>query len=339
MSEEQISLEKYTKTTLEEKGIFLKKSLGQNFLINQNIIDRIIEVSEVNEDDIVLEIGPGIGALTRSLVKVARHVIAVEVDERFIDILRVELADFNNITIIHEDILKLNIDDLIKETITKIKYEDNFKNKEKDKFKKDEINTKKEKYNIKVVANLPYYISTPVLTKLIDSKSIEKIYIMLQKELAERFLSQTGKRESGGITYFISYYMETKKELNVSKNNFKPVPKVDSQIISLKRRNYHKLVKDEELLFKLIQIGFMQRRKTYLNNIKSYINNNKSSKKYINKQKEIAYSKKNIKDEVQFQYNITIEKMNDIFTKLNIPYTARAEEITLDQYIDIVNLY
>lgn len=324
MTEEKVSLEKYTRTILEEKGIFLKKSLGQNFLINQNIIDRIIEVSEVNKNDIILEIGPGIGALTRSLVKVAGHVIAVEIDERFIDVLRVDLADFDNITIIHNDILKLDIDELIKEIIEKIE--------DKDKSSGNKDSSEKEKYNIKVVANLPYYISTPVLTKLIESNSVQEIYIMLQKELAERFLSQTGTRESSSITYYISYYMDTKKELNVSKNNFKPIPKVDSQIISLKRRDYLKSVKDEELLFKLIQIGFMQRRKTYLNNIKSFIKSNKVE----NNNDKIENKKEETKDKVQ--YNITVEKLEDIFIKLNIPPTIRAEEIILDQYIDIVNL-
>ena len=262
MIEEKISLEKYTKTTLEEKGIFLKKSLGQNFLINQNIIDRIIEVSEVNKNDIVLEIGPGIGALTKSLVMHAKHVIAIEIDDRFIDVLNRELNKYDNFTVVHNDVLKLNLDELIEKTIKKIE----------SKINEGGVELNKQKYNIKVVANLPYYISTPVLIKLIESKKIEKIYIMLQKELAERFLAQTGTRASSSITYYISYYTDIKKEINISKNNFKPVPKVDSQVISLKKREYFKKAKNEEILFKLIQIGFMQRRKTYLNNIKNFSN-------------------------------------------------------------------
>ena len=309
MIEEKISLEKYTKTTLEEKGIFLKKSLGQNFLINQNIIDRIIEVSEVNKNDIVIEIGPGIGALTKSLVMLAAHVIAIEIDDRFIDVLNKELNKHDNFTVVHNDVLKLNLDELIEETIKKIE----------SKTDEDETELNKQRYNIKVVANLPYYISTPVLIKLIESKKIEKIYIMLQKELAERFLAQTGTRASSSITYYISYYTDIKKEIDISKNNFKPVPKVDSQVISLKKREYFKKAKNEEILFKLIQIGFMQRRKTYLNNIKNFSNSKNKSK-----------SKEDL--------SITTEKIEKIFIKLNIPITIRAEEITLDQYIEITNL-
>ena len=309
MIEEKISLEKYTKTTLEEKGIFLKKSLGQNFLINQNIIDRIIEVSEVNKNDIVLEIGPGIGALTKSLVMHAKHVIAIEIDDRFIDVLNRELNKYDNFTVVHNDVLKLNLDELIEKTIKKIE----------SKINEGGVELNKQKYNIKVVANLPYYISTPVLIKLIESKKIEKIYIMLQKELAERFLAQTGTRASSSITYYISYYTDIKKEINISKNNFKPVPKVDSQVISLKKREYFKKAKNEEILFKLIQIGFMQRRKTYLNNIKNFSNSKNKSK-----------SKEDL--------SITTEKIEKIFIKLNIPFIIRAEEITLDQYIEITNL-
>ncbi len=311
MIEEKISLEKYTKTTLEEKGIFLKKSLGQNFLINQNIIDRIIEVSEVNKNDIVLEIGPGIGALTKSLVMHAKHVIAIEIDDRFIDVLNRELNKYDNFTVVHNDVLKLNIDELIEKTIKKIE----------SKINEGGVELNKQKYNIKVVANLPYYISTPVLIKLIESKKIEKIYIMLQKELAERFLAQTGTRASSSITYYISYYTDIKKEINISKNNFKPVPKVDSQVISLKKREYFKKAKNEEILFKLIQIGFMQRRKTYLNNIKNFSN-----------------SKNQIKIKSKDDLSITTEKIEKIFIKLNIPFIIRAEEITLDQYIEITNL-
>lgn len=292
---ENLSLEKYTKKILLENGIQLKKSLGQNFLVNQNIIDRIIEVSNIDKNDIVLEIGPGIGALTKTLVKYAKHVIAIEIDKRFISVLEEQLSDYDNFTLINEDVLKTDIDQIIK-------------NKLKD------LDIDNSKYNIKVVANLPYYISTQILIKLIESEKIEEIYIMLQKELAERFSNKTGTRDSGSITYYISYYTDVRKEINISKNNFKPIPKVDSQVISLKKRAYYKDVKDIDLLFELIRIGFMQRRKTYLNNIKSYISKNKENKSKINTE------------------NISrILKENDL--SLNI----RAEEINLDQYIDIAN--
>ena len=310
MDKTELSLEKYTKIILEENGIFLKKNLGQNFLINQNIIDRIIEVSNISENDIVLEIGPGIGALTKTLVKHAKHVIAVEIDKRFINVLNNTLKSFNNFTLINEDILKIDIDQLILDIINKLKEEE--LKEDKDKTNRKNIN---KKYNIKVVANLPYYISTPILINLIKSEKIEKIYIMLQKELAERFSSKTGTRDSSSITYYISYYTEVKKEINISRNNFKPVPKVDSQVISFKKRKYEKEVKDEELLFKLIKIGFMQRRKTYLNNFKSY-------------------SKLQNKDE----FKISVDDINKIFIKLGIDLNVRAEQITLDQYIDIVNM-
>lgn len=303
MVEEKISLEKYTKKILEEKGILLKKSLGQNFLIHQNIIDKIIDVSNITKKDIVLEIGPGIGALTKSLVKHASHVIAIEIDKRFIDILNNELKEYDNFTLINDDVLKIDIDQVIKECIIKI-----------NKVKSSDASKVDKKFNIKVVANLPYYISTPVLIQLIESNIIEEIYIMLQKELAERFLSETGTRDSSSITYYISYYTDVKKEINISKNNFKPIPKVDSQVISLKKRDYYKKVKDEELLFKLIQIGFMQRRKTYLNNIKSYEKN-------------------------KVNPDITLKEIEKIFLKLDISPTIRAEEIPLAKYIEIANLF
>lgn len=295
--EEKISLEKYTKTVLDEQKIFLKKSLGQNFLININIIDRILEVSNISKDDLVIEIGPGIGSLTRELVKHANHVLAIEIDKRFIEVLNRELIDYSNFTLINDDALKIDIDKLIKE----IKEKSNSKN-----------------LKVKVVANLPYYISTPILIKLIQSKEIEEIYIMLQKELAERFSSKTGIRESGSITYYISYYTEVKKLMNVSRNNFKPAPNVDSQVISLIKRDYPKKANNEDLLFELVRIGFMQRRKTYFNNIKNYKGNGKVEKDYINK--------------------INVVNIEKIFNKLDIPLNIRAEGIDLDQYIDIANM-
>lgn len=299
MENKKISLEKYTKNILKENGILLKKSLGQNFLINQNIIDRIIEISNISKEDIVLEIGPGIGALSRSLIKYAAHVIAIEIDSRFINILNNNFKSFDNFTLINKDVLEVDIDELINNVIEKIKDKD-----------KNNSEFKNKKFNIKVVANLPYYISTPILINLIKSKKIEEIYIMLQKELADRFTSKTGTRNSSSITYYISYYTDVKKEINISKNNFKPIPKVNSQVISLKKRDYIKKVKSEEILFDLIKIGFMQRRKTYLNNIKNYVK----------------------------EFNKTLEDFKNVFIKLGINLNVRAEEITLDQYIDIVNI-
>ncbi len=300
---ENLSLEKYTKQTLESKGIILKKSLGQNFLINQNVIDRIVEVANVDENDIVLEIGPGIGALTKSLLKNAKHVIAIEIDKRFISILEDNFSDYDNFTLINEDVLKLDLDQVINDVIKSL--------------------GNNEKYNIKVVANLPYYISSQVLIKLIEVNIIEEIYIMLQKELGERFSSKTGTRESSSITYYISYFTDIEKEINISKNNFKPIPKIDSQVLSFKKRPYHKKVVDEKLLFTLIQSGFKQRRKTLLNNIKSFENEYNRSKK---EDANTNLSKINSNN---------IEKaLRSLDLKLNI----RAEEIDLDQYIKIINL-
>lgn len=297
---EEISLERYTKNILKENSIFLKKCLGQNFLINQNIIDRIIEVANISKDDLVLEIGSGIGALTKSLLKYAKHVIAIEIDKRFINILKNNFSSLNNFTLINDDILNVDIDKIINEEINKIQ---------------DETNVNRKKLNIKVVANLPYYISTPILTNLIKSEEVKEIYIMLQKELAERFTSKTGTRNSSSITYYISYYTDVKKEINISKNNFKPIPKVDSQVISFVKRKYLKQVKDEELLFKLIKIGFIQRRKTYINNFKSYTKNSKNN-----------------------NIDITVDDIKKVFLKLGIKLEIRAEELSLDQYIDITNL-
>ncbi|HET7629499.1 MAG TPA: 16S rRNA (adenine(1518)-N(6)/adenine(1519)-N(6))-dimethyltransferase RsmA [Bacillales bacterium] len=233
-----------TKALLREHGLSLKKSLGQNFLIDAAVLDRITEVLQLSSGDGVLEIGPGIGALTQQLARRADRVVAVEIDERMVKVLRCLFADEERVTVIHEDFLKVDLNDLISEQ-----------------FKPGQ--------RVTVAANLPYYITTPILLKLVHSGlSFEKIVVMVQKEVAERIAASPGDKNYGSLSIAVQYYAHASTALTVPKTAFLPNPKVDSAVLALVMRPDPAVeVADEDFFFKVVRNAFKQRRKTIYNNL------------------------------------------------------------------------
>ena len=229
-------------------GIRPAKSLGQNFLIDEDIIAAIVEGSGIRKDTLVIEIGPGTGALTLPLAEKAGRVVAVELDERVIPGLRVKTYSLGNVEIIHDDILKVDLKSLIQENL--------------------------EKYGLKevrIVGNLPYYITTPIIMKLLESGTgAASITAMMQKEVGDRIAAEPGTKLSGAITYSVHYYADVTEITDVGRECFYPVPKVDSVVLRLDiRENCPVEVEDEELFFRCIKAGFSQRRKTILNSLMS----------------------------------------------------------------------
>ena len=230
-----------TNMLLNQYGLRANKKLGQNFLINQQIIDEIIEKSQITKEDTVLEIGPGLGSLTKALMQKAKRVIAVELDENMVNILKNRFNN-ENLEIINEDILKIDL---------------------------NEITNKYGK--IKVVANLPYYITTPIVMKLLEEEySIESITVMVQKEVGERLCAEPGSKDFGAVTVGVNYYSKSKIIIDVPKDNFMPVPEVDSCVIKLDILSEPPIdVKDKKRFFRLVKAAFSQRRKTINNSLAS----------------------------------------------------------------------
>lgn len=233
---------KETMFILKKYNISASKSLGQNFLIDDNVIENIVESANITKEDLVIEIGPGLGTLTARLLEKAKKVIAIELDNRMIKILNDRFSLYENFELINEDILKVNLEELIS----------------KNKIEK-----------VKVVANLPYYITTPIIMKLLEDKlEIESITVMVQKEVAKRLTAKPGDKLSGAITYSVNYYCEPEEVIIVPNSSFIPEPEVESEVIKLNLREKPPVeVENEELFFKLIKASFMQRRKTLINGI------------------------------------------------------------------------
>lgn len=232
----------YTKAVLEAHGFSFQKKYGQNFLINQGVLDDIIEAAGITKDDFVLEIGPGIGTMTQRLCEEAREVVAVEIDKTLIPILDDTLSTYKNWTVINEDILKVDIKKLA-----------------------DEKNAGKP---IKVVANLPYYITTPIIMGLFESHvPLESITIMVQKEVADRMNEGPGSKEYGALSLAVQYYSTPQLVCVVPPGCFMPQPKVESTVITLKCHDKPPVECDERLLFKIIRASFNQRRKTLQNGL------------------------------------------------------------------------
>lgn len=249
-----------TKFIMKKYNIKAKKELGQNFLINKEVIDKIISSSEIDEDDLVIEIGPGLGTLTKYLLEKAKKVICIELDKKMIKILRERFSLYENFELLNQDILKVDLNNLIKTE------------KETNKIK-----------NVKVVANLPYYITTPIIMKLLEEKlDLESITVMVQKEVADRLITIPGKKDTGAITYTVYYYAKGEDILEVPKNSFLPEPEVTSKVINLKIRKEEPVkVKNKEVMFRIIKCAFMQRRKTLLNsltNTRVFINKEEGEK-------------------------------------------------------------
>lgn len=273
-----------TKFILKKYNISANKKLGQNFLIDDNIINEIIDSSNVNKNDLIIEIGPGLGTLTAKLLENAGKVIAIELDDRMIKILSDRFKLYDNFTLIHNDVLKIDLNQIIKENIENLN-------------------------NVKVVANLPYYITTPIIMKLLEDRvNIQSITVMVQKEVAERITATPGDKLSGAITYSIDYYVEAKEVAFVSKECFMPSPEVDSEVIKLTLRDKPKVnVVNEELFFKIIKASFSQRRKTLLNGLaNSGIINNK-------------------------------EKLKEILEDMGLNLEIRGEKLSIEQFADLAD--
>ncbi len=280
------SLYNETKFILNKYGIHANKSLGQNFLINNEVVSTIIESADISNKDLVIEIGPGLGTLTSRLLEKAGKVICVELDDRMIKILEDRFKLYNNFELIHNDVLKVDLNKIIEENL-------------------ENSNLK----TAKIVANLPYYITTPIIMKLLEEKlNIETITVMIQKEVADRLVALPGTKNAGAITYSVYYYADAIKIIDVERNSFIPEPNVTSTVIQLKIRKESLLqVENEELMFKIIKQAFMQRRKTLVNALSNLaIFNNK-------------------------------EEIIQLLKELNINEKVRGEALTIEQYAKITN--
>ena len=273
-----MDLREETIAILNKYGLSANKKLGQNFLINESIIYDIVKKANVTKEDVVIEIGPGLGSLTKELINNAKKVIAIELDPNMIDILKSRFGIFDNFEVIYGDVLKIDLEELIKG------YD-----------------------SVKVVANLPYYITTPIIMKLLEDKlKIKSITVMVQKEVGERICATHKDKEYGAITVSVQYYSEPQIIIDVPKENFLPAPEVDSCVIRLDMREKPLVsLKDEKLFFRLVKGAFTQRRKT--------INNS------------LTCSGKS-KEEIMAALN-----------KLGIDSKLRAENLSIQQYADIAN--
>lgn len=285
-----MQVQEETKFILNKYKIQANKNLGQNFLVNDNVISEIIEAADIGERDLVIEIGPGLGVLTNRLLQNAYKVIAIELDEKMVQIITDRFKLYENLEIINQDILKVDLNKLI--------YEKRKEAKEKG------INIE----GVKIVANLPYYISTPIIIKLLEERlNIDSIIVMVQKEVAERLTASPGTRIAGAITYMVDYYTTSKKIIEVEKESFIPSPKVDSEVIELEIRKDSKIkVENEKELFDLIQKSFMQRRKTLVNVLVNY--------KFVQSKEDAI----------------------EILNKLEIDENVRGEALNLEQYSQIL---
>ena len=267
------------KDILHRHGFTFSKALGQNFLINPSVCPRMAELSGAGEGVGVIEIGPGIGVLTNELCQLADKVVAVELDKRLIPVLGETLAEYDNVKVINADVLELDLNKLI---------EDEFPGME-----------------VVICANLPYYITSPVIMKLLEDKlPITAITVMVQKEAAQRICAPVGSRESGAVTVSVNYYAEPSLQFHVSAGSFMPAPKVDSAVIRLDVRKEPPVITDEEKFFKVVKAAFSQRRKVISNSLSSGL--------------------KMSKDEI-----------NEALAAANVPSNARAEKLSLDDFAAI----
>jgi len=247
-----------TKEILKKYGFTFKKSLGQNFLIDTNILNRIVDHAELTEETGAIEIGPGIGALTEQLAKRAKKVLAFEIDQRLLPILADTLSPYPHAKVIHQDVLKANLKETLAQEFEGIE-------------------------DLMVVANLPYYVTTPILMKLLEEQiPVRGIVVMLQKEVADRIAAKPGTKEYSSLSIAIQYYTEAETVMIVPKTVFNPQPNVDSAVIRLIRRDEPAVkVKNESFFFKVVRASFGQRRKTILNNLVNNLPNGKANKAAI----------------------------------------------------------
>ena len=276
---------KNTIEVLQKYNFNFQKKFGQNFLINTSVLEEIIEAAGVTKDDFVLEIGPGIGTMTQYLCEAAREVVAVEIDSNLIPILKDTLSAYNNVEVLNEDILKVYIQKLAFE--------------------------KNENRPIKVVANLPYYITTPIIMGLFESHvPIDSITIMVQKEVADRMQEGPGSKEYGALSLAVQYYAKPEIVVNVPPSCFMPQPKVGSAVIRLTRHESPAVeVEDETLMFNMIRASFNQRRKTLQNGLKN-----------------------------SGLFPVSKEEIIEVIKEAGLPETVRGEALTLEQFARLSNL-
>ena len=276
---------KNTIEVLQKYNFNFQKKFGQNFLIDTHVLDKIIRESGITKEDCVLEIGPGIGTMTQYLAENAREVVAVEIDDHLIPILEDTLSAYDNVTVIHDDILKVDIGKIVEE-----------KNAGKP---------------IKVVANLPYYITTPIIMGLFESHvPLKSITIMVQKEVADRMQVGPGTKDYGALSLAVQYYAEPEIVANVPPNCFMPRPNVGSAVIRLTRYDNPPVdVKDEKFMFALIRASFNQRRKTLVNGLTNAAN-----------------------------LKVTKEQILGVLEEMNLSATIRGEALTLEQFATLANL-
>ena len=285
MMNNKLSNPQKTIEIIKKYDFAFQKKFGQNFLIDAHVLDKIIAAADVGADDFVLEIGPGIGTMTQYLAEHAREVAAVEIDTNLIPILEDTLKDYDNVTVINEDILKVDIHALAQE-----------KNHGKP---------------IKVVANLPYYITTPIIMGLFESKvPVENITVMVQKEVADRMQVGPGTKDYGALSLAVQYYADPYLVANVPPNCFMPRPKVGSAVIRLTRHKERPVqVKNEKFMFQIIRASFNQRRKTLQNGL-----NNST------------------------ELNVTKAQVVEALEQMGLPATVRGEKLTLEQFARLSDL-
>lgn len=272
---------KYSKNNLKENidkyNFNFKKMYGQNFIVDENIINKIVSSAEINSDTLVIEIGPGAGSLTYKLSHVAKCVVCYEIDTTLKHILEENLSNTNNVNVIYKDFLKADV----KEDLKKYTYK-----------------------KLYVVANLPYYITTPILMKFIqDEIPVDKIVIMVQKEVGDRFNAKVGSKDYNSLSVYLNYYFDIKKLLDVSRNVFMPKPNVDSIVVELCKKQTKYNLKNKEIFFKLIKDSFTQKRKTIKNNLKDY----------------------------------DLSIIEEVLKKYNFDLSVRAEHLSIEIFVDIAN--
>ncbi|OPZ93970.1 MAG: Ribosomal RNA small subunit methyltransferase A [Firmicutes bacterium ADurb.Bin419] len=274
-----------TKELIKRYGIRLTKSLGQNFLTDENVVARIVDTAEVTSDDLVMEIGPGIGSMTGELAKRAGKVVAVEIDRHLIPALKENLKEFSNLEIINEDIMKVNVKD---------------------------ITVNEQNMTMKVAANLPYYITTPIIMKLLEEENdLELMVFMVQKEVAQRMVAKPGGKDYGALSVAVQYYAQPERVFDVPPHCFIPQPEVDSTIIKLKKNKTPPVnLKDKDMFFKVVKASFGQRRKTLLNALTNFGGFNKSK-----------------------------EEIREILSALDINENARGETLTIEQFASLSNQF
>ena len=276
-----------TRFIMKKYNIRANKSLGQNFLINSEVVENIVNSSDIKKEDMVIEIGPGLGTLTKYLLEKAGKVLCVELDTKMIKILNDRFSIYNNFEIINADVLKVDLNEVISE------------NKKAGIIK-----------NVKIVANLPYYITTPIIMKLLEEKlDIESITVMIQKEVADRLIEIPGGKNTGAITHTVYYYCESEKIMEVPNSSFIPEPEVTSEVIKMKLRKAPAVkIENSKVMFMVIKSAFMLRRKTLLNALTN-------TKVFVSK-----------------------EEGTQILKTLNLNENVRAEELSLQDFANITKM-